>query len=454
MKLWNNICMIKKYLIDKNSTFHRSLALPLFEPGNFSFVIDGLMDNDRHNIFPISNKIKVSKGCVDINTVPSSIKVVYLDELNVIKALVIEDNKKNYYLFKADHQKSNQLNINRKYINKNLSSLLIDYERSCKKKGKSYYDGVGDFNDIKDIDYFENLYQEEIDNKVDKKSNCFRLTFNNNNMFTSDFVELVENHKIKIVNENKVVKQAFSFSSLEKNRTDRQDCLIIDSESEDIRYLIFTYKPHLIKHYLLLENLGDNNFKFVKETICFNEIFKLEGIKDITFKNASILATRSFAKMHYESFYNEYISFELEEAFDEEIQSELVEQIIDVKSSFRNELIKESLALIKQFNMFLDIGITLHGKERVLERIGEMNDEEMLSIVKVAYDKGLTSGHYIEKDPLMFKFLSYQQSKYIGKTLRIYKDVLFFYSLEPPHSLITCFPYKTNYEKYISNKKK
>ena len=83
-----------------------------------------------------------------------------------------------------------------------------------------------------------------------------------------------------------------------------------------------------------------------------------------------------------------------------------------------------------------------------------MNDEEMLSIVKVAYDKGLTSGHYIEKDPLMFKFLSYQQSKYIGKTLRIYKDVLFFYSLEPPHSLITCFPYKTNYEKYISNKKK
>ena len=119
----------------------------------------------------------------------------------------------------------------------------------------------------------------------------------------------------------------------------RKDCLLIDSESKDIRYLIFTYKPHFVKHFFLLKNLGDNNFEFIKETICFNEIFTSTGIKDLTFKNGSAFSAKSFAKIRYDNFYNEYINFELEEEFDEQVQSEL-EQVIDIKAIKRDEIIK------------------------------------------------------------------------------------------------------------------
>ena len=121
--------------------------------------------------------------------------------------------------------------------------------------------------------------------------------------------------------------------------------------------------------------------------------------------------------------------------------------------SFKDELIKEVSSIINQNHLPLDIGITLHGKERMLERIGKMNEEEMLSLAKVAYEKGLTSGHYIEKDPVMFKFLQYQQNKKLGKTLRFYKGILFFFGLTPPHDLVTCFLYQSNYDQYVAKRK-
>ena len=54
-------------------------------------------------------------------------------------------------------------------------------------------------------------------------------------------------------------------------------------------------------------------------------------------------------------------------------------------------------------------------------------------------------------DPKMFKFLQYQQNKKRGKTLRLYKDYLFFYSMEPPHDLVTCFPFNSSFEMYSKN---
>ena len=446
--------MIKKYLVDRNSLFHKSLILSLFEPGKLGFILDGLSNEDQRLLFPL-NKIKTIKNEVDIKSIPTSIVVIYLDENLLLKAVVLLGSNKKYYLFKIDHQKPQQLNIHHKYISDNLSLLLDDYEKHCKSKGKSFYDGVGDFNKIKDLDYFENVYQKECDKHLNKKSKVYRLTFNNNNMFVVDFVSLVENHKITIINNKLLDKKIFTLQSMEKNKSDRLDSLLIDSESKDIKYLIFTYKPYFVKHYLLLKNLSNNQFEFIKETICFNEIFLCEGIKELTYKNASSFATRSFAKMHYENFYLEYISFELEEQFDEEVQNELiVEPVIDVKATFRNELIKESLNIVKERKMPLDIGVTLHGKERILERIGKMNDEEMLSIVKVAYENGKTSAHFIETNPTMFKFLQYQQNKKLGKTLRFYKDILFFFSLEPPHDLVTCFLYQSNYEQYVETSDK
>ena len=444
--------MIKKYYVDLKSSFHKSIILSLFERGSFDFTIEGLNDDENRKLFPIDNKIKEFKNEIDISKVPTKCIVVYLDESFVIKALVLESNK-TYYLFKADHQHASQLNIHSKYISSDLNALLTDYEKHCKNKGKSYYDGEGNFDDIKDLNYFENLYKKAVDKQIDKSSNIYRLTFDANNLFTADFVDLIEKNKINIVNGRTIDKKIFSLSTMQLNKHDRKDCLLIDSESKDIRYLIFTYKPHFVKHFFLLKNLGDNNFEFIKETICFNEIFTSTGIKDLTFKNGSAFSAKSFAKIRYDNFYNEYINFELEEEFDEQVQSEL-EQVIDIKAIKRDEIIKEALATIKETNMPLDIGVTYHGKERILERIGNMSEEEMLSLVKVAYEKGLTSGHYIEKDPIMFKFLQYQQNKKIGKTLRFYKDILFFYSLEPPHSLVTCFLYQTNFDKYISSEKR
>ena len=446
--------MIKKYLVDPNSGFHKSLILSLFEPGKFGFDIVGLSDTEFRNLFPSNHKIKYLKNEIDITSVPTSLEVVYLDEQYILKALVLKDKNKQYYLFKSDHQKPLQLNIHHKYINNNLSFLLEDYEKNCKKKGKSYYAGEGDFNLIKDLDYFESLYQKEVDNLKDKESHVFRLVFNNNNLFTADFVDLIEKKKINIVNNHLIDKKIFTLLNMEKNKNDRKDCLLIDAEYKDIKYFIFTYKPHLIKHYLLLKNLGDNQFEFIKETISFNELFTISGIKDITYKKASKLATRSFERVHYENFYNEYLSFELEEEFDEVIQTQLeVEQTSPVVVSFKDELIKEVSSIINQNHLPLDIGITLHGKERMLERIGKMNEEEMLSLAKVAYEKGLTSGHYIEKDPVMFKFLQYQQNKKLGKTLRFYKGILFFFGLTPPHDLVTCFLYQSNYDQYVAKRK-
>ena len=440
--------MIKKYLVDKNSLFNKSLILSLFEPGKLGFILDGLTSEEERLLFPL-NKIKIVKNEVDIKSIPTSVVVVYLDENYILKALVLLGSNKKYYLFKAHHQRPNELDINQKYISNDLSFLLSDYEKHCKNKGKSYYDGVGDFNKIKDLDYFDNVYQKEIEKHLDKKSNVFRLTFNNNNMFVVDFVDLVEKHKINIVNSKLLDKKIFTLMSMQKNLHDRQDCLLIDSVSKDIKYLIFTYKPYFVKHYLLLKNLGNNQFEFIKETICFNEIFTCDGIKELSYKNASSFATRSFAKMHYVNFYLEYISFELEEEFDEVVQ-EIVEQVVDVKAAFKDALIKECLKVVQERSLPYRIKVTLHGKERILERIGKMNEEEMLAIANVAYEDGKTSGHYIEKDPIMFKFLQYKQSKKLGKILKLYQGVLFFFALDDPHDLVTCFPYQSSYDQYVA----
>lgn len=446
--------MIKKYYVDSNSVFHKSIILSLFERGEYGFHIEGLNDSDYKDLFPNINKLKFIKDEIDIRCIPSKLVVVYLEDDYALKALLLMSSSKKYYLFKVDHQKNNQLNIHQRYINESINVLMDDYEKHSKNKGKNLYAGEGDFKLIKDIDYFENLYKEEVKKKVNKESSIYKLTFKTNNIFTADFVDYVEKGKIKIINKDHIDKKALTLSSMSKDKTDRKDCLLIDSETKDIKFFIFTYKPYLIKHFLLFKNLGNNKYEFIKETTCFNEILTDDSLKDITYKKASELASRSFSKIRYENFSEEYILFEEEEEFEEEVISELVvETVIDPRQVQKDALLKEVVLIIEELNMPLNIGVTIHGKERILERIGSMSDEQMLALVKVAYEKGLTSAHFIEKDPNMFKFLQYQQNKKLGKTLRLYKDILFFYTLEPPHSLVTCFFYKTNYEDYLAKAK-
>lgn len=443
--------MIKKYLVDINSYFYKSIILPLYEKSGYGFHIEGLDESGHKDLFPNHNKIKYIKDEIDIRCLPSKLVYVYLEDDLSLKAMLLMSLSKKYYLFKADHQKNNQLNIHQKYINDDPRALMNDYEKHLKNKGKSLYAGTGDFKDIKDIDYFENIYQEDVKKQLNKESSIYRLTFHKNNIFTADFVDYVEKKKIKITNIDHLDKKALTLSSMSKNINDRRDCLLIDSETKDIKYFIFTYKPYLIKHYLLFKNLGNDTYSFIKETICFNEI--ISSLKDITYKKASEFAARSFAKIRYENFSNEYILFEEEEEFEEEVINEIPLVVLDTKLIKKNALLKEVLAIVEEQQLPLNIMPTIHGKERILERIGEMSEKEMLALIKVAYEKGLTSAHFIEKDTTMFKFLQYQQNKRIGKTLRLYKDILFFFTLEPPHSLVTCFFYEGNYETYISKEK-
>ena len=445
--------MIRKYIVDVNTVFNKSIILTLLEKGEYGFHIEGLTDSDTKDLFPAINNIRYIKNEIDISCIPSRCYAVYLDEEYRLKALLLLSKSKKYYLFKVDHQKDRQLNIHQKYISVDVASLMLDYEKHCKNKGQNLYQGEGNFSLIKDVDYFEYQYHLDVKNQVSKESSIYKLIFHNNNLFTADFISLVENKIISIISKDKLDKSALTLLSMQKNKSDRRDCLLIDSVTKDIKYFIFTYKPSLVKHFLLFKNLGNDTFEFLKETTCFNELFALTELKDIRYRNGSELSAKSFEGVRYDNFFNEYITFEEEEAFDEEIKKELDFGYITPEKKRKDQIVQEVLSIVKKEKLPLDIPVTLHGQARVNERIGEMNEKEMMCLAKVAYEKGLTSAHYIEKDTTMFNFLQYQQNKIIGKTLRFYKDILFFFTLEPPHSLVTCFFYQNNYETYLSHKK-
>lgn len=443
--------MIKKYWVDQHSSFNESIILPLFERGELAFHIETLSESKRKDLFPSNAKIKTIKNDADLSSVPSNCVAAYLDEEENLKALILLSSSKTYYLFKVDSQKDRKLNINQKYISKDLDALMDDYEKHLKNKGKKLYAGEADTS-IDDISYFENKYKDEEKKHHDKESTIYRLTFKSNNVFTTDFVYRVESKKITILNKEYIDKSALTLLSIEKNRNDRNDCLLIDSKTKDITFFIFTYKPHYTKHYLLFKNVGNDTFEFIKETICFNEIFTLDALKDVTYKNGSEFSAKSFAKNKYENFSEEYIEFEEEEEFDEAIQEELI--VVDEAKIRKDLLLEKVFSMLNSVKNKEDIGVTYHGKERILERIGEMSNEEMRALAKVAYHIGLTSAHFIEKDPLMFEFLSYKQGKKIGKTARVYEDILFYYSLEAPHDLVTCFFYKNNLEIFRQERSK
>lgn len=277
--------MIKKYLVECNSLFHQSIMLPFFEQGNYGFHIEGLNYDQTKELFSADNIKYVKKEMV----LPSKIVVCYLDEKIKIKAMVLQSSTNKFYLFKADSQKEDQLNINQKYISNDLDGLLEDYEKHCKTKGKSNYDGIGAFDDVRNIDYFEHKYSEEVKAQIDKNSCNYRLLFQKNNSFTVDFVYLVKNKIITISNSTKLDPKVLSLSTMDKLHTERNDCLLINSETREIEYFIFTYRPHLINHYYLFKNLGNDVFEFFFEDISFNKILASQELKNIKYKKVALL---------------------------------------------------------------------------------------------------------------------------------------------------------------------
>ena len=154
--------MFKKYYIDKNSEFNKSLILSLIEPGERGFKISGLKEAEYKDLFSTRN-IRFINNEVDFKSVTTKVEVIYLDDSLHLKALVLSSSSGLYYLFKIDHQDEHKLNINQKYISKDLSSLLLDFEAHSKSKGKINYYGEGDSSLIENINYFENLYSNDSD---------------------------------------------------------------------------------------------------------------------------------------------------------------------------------------------------------------------------------------------------------------------------------------------------
>ncbi len=279
------------------------------------------------------------------------------------------------------------------------------------------------------------------------------MIFESNNLFTTDFVYLCDNQTIKVINKDELSNKVLTLEMMRKNNSHRKDSLFINSSTKDIEYFILTYKEYFINHYYLFKNLGNDEFLFIKEDISFNRLLAGSELKDLKYKKASPLAVKEFAKKRYDNFYNEYTSFEAEEEFDIDIIKEFnIKEFSKIKAKAKlTEFINEFKSVYKSKHFKSDIGVTLHGHTRILERIGEINETEMLQLAKVAYEEGKNSVNYLESDPKMFSFLQYQQNKKRGKTLRLYKDFLFFFSIEPPHELVTCFPFDSSFERYSKN---
>ena len=114
---------------------------------------------------------------------------------------------------------------------------------------------------------------------------------------------------------------------------------------------------------------------------------------------------------------------------------------------------KAAKVVVEEQRVFLpsddaDVGLTNHGGARLEERGRIKEEDEKMRLAKEAYVNGKNSVHFLETDVDMFKYLQYKQNKYLGKTLRVYKNLIFIFSLEPPHDLITCFPYEDNFKQY------
>ena len=107
--------MFKKYYINQNSEFNKSLILSLIEPGERGFKISGLSEAEYKDLF-FTRNIRFINNEVDFKSITTKVEVIYLDDYLHLKALVLSSSSGFFYLFKIDHQNEHKLNINQKYL--------------------------------------------------------------------------------------------------------------------------------------------------------------------------------------------------------------------------------------------------------------------------------------------------------------------------------------------------
>ena len=447
--------MFKKYFIDVKSEFNKSIILSLLEPGHYCFQINGLDNSVQRKLFNKDN-IKFNNDEVDPKSFKTNCVASYfeVDSYN-LKALILENNK-SYYLFKVDSQKQNQLNINQKYISNDLNSLMSEFESKSKTKGKVNYLGIADKDIISNTNYFEEKYKRVLDKEETKNSSIYRLIFQDNNKFTVDFTYRVGNKILTILNKEKLEDKILTLSSMQKHSTNRKDCLFIDSETKEIKYYIYTHKQYLLNHYYLFKYVGNDCFEFIMEDISFNKVLSSIELKELIYKKASKFATQEFARMDYENFAELFTSYEEDEELDNAIITELgIQETSKLTNKEIENLRREARSYVEKHNMNTDIYLSLHGRQRMQERLDpKLTEQDMLLITKYVFEKCKNPASFIETDIDLFTFLRYKQGNYPNTQFRIYNYTLFAFSMTPPHELKTCFNFKENFEIFTKNRKK
>ena len=379
--------MVKKYYVDRNSVFAKSLILPFYEGDNVGFNVEGLDYQLRKELFN-PKSLKVKGNDIDPSSVTTYCYAVYLDEQLHLKNLIIySQNKKLYYSFRHTNQGDFKLRYQNNYVSSDPKVLEIDYEKSLKKKGVNHFNGLGDFKLIRDINYFDNLYNDHINPRINKKSDISQLVFTANNKFTVDFINLTNCNVITITNKSHLGNKVLSLDAMSKLKNNRKDCLFVNFQTGSIDFFIYTYRPITTNHYLLFKGLGDNKFEFIAESICFNQLLLREETKNLYFKKGSDFASNALSKMNYDVFLERYLEFSKDEEIDEEfnIEWELLELLKQESKKKSVSIDTKVEAILKGFGCFIDNNV-IYFKDYETIPLGAFGDQH----IKIKQNRSLT----------------------------------------------------------------
>ena len=381
--------MVKKYYVDKNSVFAKSIILPFYEGDGAGFTVEGLDYTLSRALFnPKTLKFNPKTGEIDANSIQTYCCAVYLDEQRNLKAFIIyAQSKKTYYCFRFANQGDFKFRFQNNYASNDAKVLELDYEKSLKKKGVNHFGGLGDFKAIRDLNYFDEMYSGLVNPRISKKSNVSQLIFKENNNFTADFVNLASHSSISIVNKGKLRDKVLTLDAMQKLKTNRKDCLFVNFQTGTLDFFIYTYRPFTTNHYLLFKGLGKDKFEFIAESICFNQLLERPEIKPLYFKQGSEFASKALSKMNYDVFLERYLEFAEDEEIDEEFNAEweLLEQL-KLLSNKKSVVIDTQLeALLKGFGFAIEDNV-IYFKEYETIPLAAFGDQH----IKIKQNRSLT----------------------------------------------------------------
>ena len=103
--------MIKKYYVNPNSLFAKTIALSFYDGSNKGFAVEGLDDSLRRELFALRTlKLNPKNNEADPKSITTNVSSVYLDEQSNIRAIIFySSSKKQYYCFRTSDPNSFRL---------------------------------------------------------------------------------------------------------------------------------------------------------------------------------------------------------------------------------------------------------------------------------------------------------------------------------------------------------